>query len=221
MTSQAAYGLDAGRIAIVPQGADDGFRPVEDEAVLRADADRAARRGPAVRRLRRQALAAAEHPDAGPRLRSTREGRAGAAAQAAALRAEPPQPAARGARARARGRGPRRPDRRAARSNTTTSRASTAPPTPTSARRPTRASRSPWSRRWPAGRRSIGINRAAFGEIVERRRASDRRADGRGLWRARSEEVLGRPRAFARTCANEGSSERSAFRWEDNAAATL
>lgn len=32
---QSAYGLDAGRIEIVPQGADDGFRPVDDEAVLR------------------------------------------------------------------------------------------------------------------------------------------------------------------------------------------
>ena len=31
----AAYGLDAEKIAIVPQGADDGFAPVEDEAVLR------------------------------------------------------------------------------------------------------------------------------------------------------------------------------------------
>ena len=32
---QAAYGVDAGRIEIVPQGADEAFRPVDDEAILR------------------------------------------------------------------------------------------------------------------------------------------------------------------------------------------
>ena len=32
---QAAYGIDGDRIEIVPQGADDAFRPVQDEAILR------------------------------------------------------------------------------------------------------------------------------------------------------------------------------------------
>ena len=122
-------------------------------SVLRQTRIEQARRGPAVRGLRREALAAAQHPDADRAF--------------AELAAAPPRPPATSCCCSARttsicrstqlardlGIGDRvvQTDGRP-RSTTTTSRASTAPPTPTSAHRPTRASRSPWSRRWRAGR---------------------------------------------------------------------